>query len=142
MPFLRILVGMVFVVSGAEKLIWPYQNFLYVIENYHILPGFLEMLTARTFPWIELFLGIFMVLGLWLDFTLRGVLVMAAVFIMVVSQAIVRQLPVSECGCFGQLISLPLKKIILLDSGILILVFCMIKKFSATSRFSLDNRMK
>ena len=139
---LRIFLGLLFVVSGGEKVIWPYQNFLYVIESYQILPGFLEIFVARVFPWLELILGIFMILGLWLSWTLRGVMVMVAIFIVIVSQAIIRGLPLSECGCFGQLISLPLHKIILLDSGIFMTVFLMIRKFKSASRFSLDNQFK
>ena len=142
LPLARILIGMLFIVSGGEKLIWPYQNFLYVIESYQILPGALETIVARVFPWIELFLGIFLVLGLWLSQILRGALVTSATFIVVVSQALVRQLPISECGCFGQLISLGLEKIILLDSGIFILILIMLWKFPFVSKFSLDERLK
>ena len=34
---LRFLLGALFIVFGAEKLLIPYQNFQYVIENYQML---------------------------------------------------------------------------------------------------------
>ena len=53
--FLRWFIGIIFIVSAGEKLIGPYQNFLYVIESYAFIPDFLQLIVARVLPWIELF---------------------------------------------------------------------------------------
>ena len=134
----RILIGLVFVVSGAEKLVWPYQNFLYVIQGYQLLPSGLDEAVAHIFPWIEFLLGLFMVLGFWLPVTLRGVLTVLTTFILIVSQAIVRKLPLGECGCFGQLISFPLPVIVVMDSVFFALTFLAFLNLKKTEAFSLD----
>jgi len=129
---------LLFVVSGFEKLTGPYQNFLYVIQNYDILNPVLQELTARILPWFELFLGVFLILGLWISWALRGILVLIVSFLFVVGQALIRQLPIGECGCFGNLVSLPLHMVFLLDCTLLFLAVFLLRKVDCTSRVSLD----
>ena len=124
--------------SGMEKLISPYQNFLYVIQQYQVLIPFFEEVTARVFPWVELILGVFLLLGLWLKWTLRGVMALFLVFVGIVGQAILRGLPIDECGCFGSLISLPLSTVMAFDFSVLILIGVLSKKIGNTEYFSLD----
>ena len=95
---IRVFIGVLFIVSGTEKLVEPYQNFLYVIQSYKVLPDILEEPAAHFFPWLELFFGLFVLLGLWLKSALIGVGVLLTTFIIVVGQAIGRQLPITECG--------------------------------------------
>lgn len=139
-PFVvvRILIGILLIVSSSEKLIGPYQNFLYVVQNYQLLPGFLENVVARIFPWIELFVGVFLVLGLWLKAVLRAALVLLMIFIVVVAQALLRHLDIAECGCFGGLISVPPAKVMIFDSILLSLTGLMLFRFQRTVIFSLD----
>ena len=114
------MIGSFFVVSGFEKLIGPYQNFLYVIQNYSFLPLFLAEIVARLLPWFEFFPGIFLVLGLWTKWTLRAVMALLLMFMGVVIQALIRQLPITECGCFGGLISFPLPVILAFDTTVFV----------------------
>ena len=135
---LRIVIGLVFLVSGFEKVVSPYQNFLYVIQAYQLLPGWGQELTARLFPWMELFIGIFMVLGLWTQGAAKAVLLMLAVFITVVGQALLRGLPVDQCGCFGEMVHISPSKVIVLDSGLLLLTVFLLRYPSKTAQLSLD----
>jgi len=134
----RILVGSVFLVSGFQKLIGPYQNFLYVVQTYAFLPVVLEEVVARGLPWIELFLGLFLVCGLWIRWTLRFTILLFVMFIGVVGQALVRGLPIDECGCFGSLITIPPAGVMALDATMLGLCGLMLKKPDYTSIFSFD----
>ena len=134
----RFLIGCVFLVSGFEKIITPYQNFLYVIEGYEILPTSFATLVAKVFPWIEIFVGIFLVLGLWLKESLTAAIILFLVFIGVVAQALVRQLPIGECGCFGELISFPLKGVLLMDICLLGLVVFSLKNLRKMQFLSFD----
>lgn len=138
--FVLIRVGLasIFIVSGFEKLTGPYQNFLYVIEGYDIFPRLLELFTAHTIPWVEFFIGIFLFLGLWTIWALRGFLLMVTVFIVIVSQAILRQLPITECGCFGELMSFPLHIVLLFDSCLFLLTAGLILKMDQSTSLSLD----
>lgn len=134
----RILIGCLFIVSGFEKLIGPYQNFLYVVQSYEFLPTLLEEITARTLPWIELFLGVFLVIGLWLKWALRSIGIVVFLFILIVSQALLRKLPIDECGCFGALISLPLYAVLIFDSTLFLLTGVLLKQEKSINIFSLD----
>jgi len=135
---IRILIGCLFVVSGFEKLIGPYQNFLYVVQSYEFLPTLMEDAVARVLPWIELFLGVFLITGLWLKWTLRSTLILFLMFILIVGQALLRGLPIDECGCFGSLISLPLAAVLILDSTLFLITGLLIKQEKHTVFFSFD----
>ncbi len=134
----RILLGCFFIVSGFEKLITPYQNFLYVVQNYELFPDVLEIGVAHTVPWIELFLGLFLVLGLWLRYVFMGQLVLISCFILIIGQALIRNLPITECGCLGELISFPLQVTILIDSALLLLTVFLFRNLSKSQQYSLD----
>jgi len=131
-------VGCLFVFSGLEKLLGPYQNFLFVVETYDVVNTPLEMFTARVLPWVELLFGAFVLCGLWLRVSLTVVMCMSVTFMIVVGQAILRKLPITDCGCFGESFSPPLEFIILFDAGLFILALILLKKINLTSRFSLD----
>lgn len=135
---LRILIGILFIVSGLEKIINPYQNFLYVIENYELLPVSLAEVVARVFPWVEFITGIFMLLGFWLKQALTATLILFGIFITVVLQAIVRKLPVVDCGCFGGLIHLNLQTVFLMDTCLLIITSLLVYNIGKTRSLSLD----
>ena len=134
----RVLVAGLLIFSGLEKLISPYQNFLYVIQSYQLLPPMGEEWTAKIFPWIEFLVGLFLGLGLWTQCALRGALVLFTVFVTVVGQALIRHLPISECGCFGEAISLPLQTVLLMDSFIWLLIVKLLFQLAKTSALSLD----
>jgi len=116
-----------------------YQNFLYVVQGYDLGNPFLEKLTAWVVPWVELFLGAFLVLGLWLPLVLRLTWVLTIAFITVVTQAIIRELPLEECGCFGQLLSIPPRGIIIFDMFMLIALAILIVHIQKTSYMGLDS---
>lgn len=136
--FLRIFIGFVFFVSGTEKLISHYQNFLYVIQAYDIVPAPLDEWAARFFPWSELIMGVFTILGLWTIWALRGLLISTTAFLFVVGQAMLRNLPIEKCGCFGQLVSIPLPMILLMDTIMWICIVYLIIRIERTNRLSLD----
>ncbi len=139
--FLRILLGLLFTVVGAEKLISPYQNFLYVVQSYELFPlslTFLEEMTARILPWIEFLLGVFLLLGLWLKSVLRGFFILIGSFMVSVIQALIRKLPIDHCGCFGEMFSVSLPVILILDSFLLLCVLILMAKHKETSLLSLD----
>ena len=140
--FLRIFIGLVLFISGSEKLISPYQNFLYVIQAYEMLPSWLERLAALGVPWVELFVGIFMILGLWIHWSLKGALLLFASFIIIVGQALLRHLPIDQCGCFGESIHILPQYIIVFDSFVLLSIFWLIRNPSQIKVFSLDQRFK
>ena len=134
----RIFIGLLFVVSGLEKLSTPYENFLYVIRGYEIFPYPLDFLAAVCVPWFELISGAFILLGLWWKPALGALWVFTIGMIIVVGQAMARKLPIQECGCFGDLVSVPLIVIFIFDSVMQVVMILLIKFAARTSVFSLD----
>lgn len=135
---IRIILGFLFIVSGMEKVISPAANFQYVIEGYAIFPPVLAHAASVVFPWMELFTGLFIMLGLWLSQSLVSLLLMTTTFIVIVGQAIIRKLPLENCGCFGNLIHLPLQGVIMLDSVIFALTVLLLLNTTEASKFGLD----
>ena len=135
---LRIFMGIFFAVVAVEKLLTPYENFLYVIQGYDIVPPFLARLAALTVPWVEFFLGVFLVLGLWLKQVLRFLLLLNGAFILLLGQALLRNLPMKDCGCYGELLSIPLHVSILIDIGLFLTAGGLLKYCSRTACMSLD----
>ena len=136
---IRFLIGCIFLVSAFEKLTTPYQNFLLVIESYQLVPTNFGVFIAKTMPWLELFAGLFLVLGLWLKETMAIVILLFLTFLFVVGQALVRKLPIDECGCFGELLVLPPEAVFAMDTVLLICSILLIKYHKKALRFSLDS---
>jgi len=135
---LRVIIGSIFLVSSLGKLFSSYQNFLYVIQAYQLLPSWGEVLTAQIFPWVELIVGVFVLLGLWTPWALRGALVLFGVFVVVVGQALLRGLPLESCGCFGEWIHLKPQVVIVMDSLSLLLTLVMLRNILQAKKFGLD----
>jgi len=132
-------VGLFFVVSGFEKLISPYENFSYVVQGYELLNNSLSDIVALVFPWIEFIVGVFMALGLWLKLSLRVLWAVIVIFIFVLAQALLRNLPIKDCGCFGELFSLPPHVTLIFDSCLLVIVSFLRRFLQKTLTLSLDN---
>ncbi len=135
---LRFALAAVFLVSGWEKAVNPSENFLYVLQAYDVLPDALARLAAVVFPWIELGLGVSLALGLWLKAGLAGAVGVSGSLMMIVAQAIIRHLPIDDCGCFGNLVHLPLRGVIFLDAALLAGALRCLGSLSAVRRFSVD----
>ena len=94
---IRVILGLVFIYASYDKILDP-GNFARDIANYHIIPFGLENSIAIILPWIELFIGLGIILGIFLDgsvFLSGGFLVL---FILMIFQAMMRGFNI-ECGC-------------------------------------------
>ncbi len=136
---LRAAIGGIFIFSGLSKILSPYQNFLYVVQAYALLPAWAETLTAQFFPWLELITGVFVALGLWTGWSLRAASVLYGIFICVVGQALIRKLSLENCGCFGDFIHLKPQTVICLDTAGLLLTLALQRKLAYVKKFSLDS---
>ena len=129
----RIIVGLMFIVVGVGKIANP-EEFAKEIANYQILPYLFVNITAIIVPWIELFAGILLLLGVQTKSSSIVIAVMTVVFTIAVIIAIAKGLNI-ECGCYSNIASqqVGLPKV-LENIGLLILTFIIIlsdnKKFS------------
>ena len=94
---IRLLLGATFIYVSYNKILDP-AKFARDISNYHIIPFGLENTVAIILPWLELIIGLGIVLGVCIDanvFISGGLLIL---FIILIAQAILRGFNI-ECGC-------------------------------------------
>lgn len=139
--FLRLCLGGIFIVSATEKLLSPVEIFIYTIQSYEVMYHFdLIELIALILPWTELFIGVFLFCGLWTRFALFGSGLLAGGFIILVGQAITRNLTLWDCGCLGDLFHWPLRVSFALEWTILVLSILLYLKIKEANQFSLDHK--
>jgi uncharacterized membrane protein YphA (DoxX/SURF4 family) len=121
----RILLGLIFVYAAYSKLHfnggWHLRDYYFLfamgIDSYRMLPlGAVEWM-ARILPWLELGLGMLLVIGVgvrWAGLLLTALLV---VFMIALAHAALGGLEIN-CGCFGTNSVKPSHELIL-DGGLL-----------------------
>ena len=138
--FLRLAAGSIFVISGFVKLMQPYQNFLATIRAYEILSAPTAVALARTMPWVEFLIGVFLIVGLLSRLSILVLWALNTVFIGVISSALIRRLPIQECGCFGDSFSLTPQQTLCLDIALWMVFVCLASFFENARCFSLDKK--
>jgi uncharacterized membrane protein YphA (DoxX/SURF4 family) len=96
---IRLVLGFVFIYASIDKIVHP-GEFAQAIYNYRMLPHWTVNFMALVMPWLELFCGILIAVGIFFRGSAFMIGVMLAVFIIAISSALVRGLDIS-CGCFS-----------------------------------------
>jgi uncharacterized membrane protein YphA (DoxX/SURF4 family) len=95
----RLTLAGIFIYASLDKIAHP-AAFAKDVYNYQILPDALINLTALVLPWLELFLGLCLLAGIWLPgavLTVNGLLI---VFLGALVFNMARGLDIN-CGCFS-----------------------------------------
>ncbi|HTP80632.1 MAG TPA: MauE/DoxX family redox-associated membrane protein [Bacteroidota bacterium] len=96
----RILVGLLFILAGAEKM-GDTEAFALSIMNYQLSSESVATLLATVLPWVEFLAGLAILTGVYF----RGASLIAALSLVLftgaVATALLRRLDIS-CGCFTQ----------------------------------------
>ncbi len=87
-----------FIYASLDKIAHP-EEFAKQIGYYKALPFGLENLLAIILPWAELIMGICLIAGLLVDGAALVSIIMMLVFILAISQAMLRGIDIT-CGCF------------------------------------------
>jgi uncharacterized membrane protein YphA (DoxX/SURF4 family) len=95
----RLIVGITFVYASLDKIAHPDQ-FARAVYNYKILPGSLINIFAITLPWIELFCGLFLILGLFIESSSLVIVFLLVIFTIALSSSFLRGIDLA-CGCFN-----------------------------------------
>jgi len=94
----RLLLGGIFIYASYDKIIHPVP-FAEIIYNYQILPDVLVNPASLFLPWLELLVGLSLLLGIWLS----GAVLISNLLLMVFFSTLVfnmaRGLDI-DCGCF------------------------------------------
>jgi uncharacterized membrane protein YphA (DoxX/SURF4 family) len=94
----RLVVGGVFIYASLDKVLHP-EAFARIVFNYHLVPAPLINLAAITLPWVELGVGLFLVLGIWTRASGLILTTLVVVFLIALSINWFRGVSL-ECGCF------------------------------------------
>jgi len=97
----RMILGVIFFYAGSIKVLDP-QGFALAVYNYHILPEFLINTVAVILPWIEVFAGAALILGLLVPGASLIVSGLLLIFFCALAVSLARGLDIS-CGCFSTL---------------------------------------
>lgn len=135
-PFLRIFVGMILIYSGYIKIIEPVEVFYNSIISYKVIEGKTAYFVALILPWFELYLGSFVLLGLFERYVLILSISLFCLFEVLLLQAIIRGLEITNCGCFGARNSNSINVEFSLNLIWLLFLFL---SYKFRSSFSLDN---
>lgn len=96
---LRYVLAGIFLLASYDKILHP-AEFASIVRDYKMIPEYTVNIVAILLPWLELMLGILLVLGRWLDgtFLLVNLLFFAFFGSLVLNK--MRGIDVS-CGCFS-----------------------------------------
>ena len=95
----RLILGVVLLVAGGLK-IGNLPKSAMAVRSYELLPVSLANFLGYTLPWIEIGLGLLLIVGVTVKISgALGALTMLA-FIIAIAQAWARGLSI-DCGCFG-----------------------------------------
>ena len=94
----RLFLGGIFVYASYDKILHPVP-FAEIVYNYQILPDVLVNLVSLFLPWLELLVGLSLILGIWLPGAVLICNVLLLVFFSTLVFNMARGLDI-DCGCF------------------------------------------
>jgi len=95
----RWILGLIFIYASIHKIADPIA-FSETIYNYQIMPDMLVNFFAIWLPWLELFAGFSLIIGIWIKGGALIISILSTAFAIAVGSAIFRGLDIS-CGCFS-----------------------------------------
>jgi putative oxidoreductase len=130
---LRFGLGGLLIFASLGKISHPYE-FAVIIENYRVLGDGLSRWIAVWLPYLELGVGLLLVIGIWLDAASVINAGLLFIFLVLVTQAYIRHLDI-DCGCFSIEHSEPIGLIKILENvgyfcGSLLFVYFVYRKKS------------
>lgn len=125
--FVRLTVGMIFLLSGAGKL-FDITSFTITVSSFHILPAKLIIPFSTVIPFAEVLFGIAFILGGFIKASGVGLSVLLVSFLIAIGIKLNEGTP-ADCGCGGVIVSdqvslfLFFKDVLVLIAVIIVFVF-------------------
>lgn len=122
----RLILGGVLVFAAYTKLYfggqWHFSDYQFIfaiaIDSYKMLPFWAVNWMARILPWVEIFLGAGLIVGVGLRWFGSATILLLLVFMVALTHAVVLRLEI--CGCYGNNSVSP-KQELVNDAGLMIL---------------------
>jgi uncharacterized membrane protein YphA (DoxX/SURF4 family) len=97
---LRLMLAGVFLYAAWTKLRQPWLMFALSIDAYQLLPEWAVLTTARVLPWLELAIGVLLLIGVWLRYVSILAAAILGVFFAIMLLSFGQGMGI-DCGCFG-----------------------------------------
>lgn len=117
----RLIVGGVLVYAGAGKAAGPSEEFALVIAYYQLLPRDMVMTVAAFLPWVEVFIGWALLLGVFTRVAAGAACALFGFFLLALLSVLARGIELPNCGCFGDALHFTIPQALLFDSVMLAL---------------------
>ncbi len=95
----QLALGVIFIAAAVSKIADP-PGFAHEVYNYRLLPGGAVNAMALVLPWLEILVGLALVLGIWRQTAAGIVGLLLVLFVGALSINLARGRPI-DCGCFG-----------------------------------------
>jgi len=133
---LRLGLGGTFVVSSATKL-QAQAEFTQKVLSYNMLPEIVARPFAGVLPFVELFLGCCLLLGVFIRFTSALSIPLVLSFTIANLYAIVRHVGEFHCGCLGDLVNLSHSASLAIDVAMMMVAAILLVHSSKAERLGL-----
>lgn len=97
--YFRLFIGGMFLFAGGMKVLDPH-GFAQAVSNYRLLPEATVSLCAVVLPWIEIIVGLSLLVGIWVPGAALVASSLLILFAGALAISLVRGLDIS-CGCFS-----------------------------------------
>jgi uncharacterized membrane protein YphA (DoxX/SURF4 family) len=134
----RILIGILFIWAAIGKILHPAQ-FAEAISNYRLLPTVAINFFALTLPWIELIVGIFLLIGFQIKPSSFITICLLIMFTSALAISLIRGLDI-DCGCFTGTGARTITTALIQD--IILLVMCIHVFFNDNKFLSIEHILK
>lgn len=126
MPIIRIVIGLVFVISAIAKL-FPVELFEYQLVEKNLCTWDLSPIISRIIIYTEAILGLLIICKIYPRRVIPVAVVLLAVFTIYLFLDIIKNGNVGNCGCFGDVILLTPKEGILKNLFLLLFLIIILK---------------
>lgn len=134
----RLAIGSVLIYAGFVKAVAPSAEFAAMIAAYKILPAKMIPALAIALPYVEMWVGLFVLTGLFSSTAPLAATGLFGMFLIALSSALLRGIDLVSCGCFGA-DSLSPKTTLGMDFGFLVLSLILYKMQQFPQPMTLDD---
>ncbi len=133
----RALIGGILIYAGFMKAVGPSAEFAAVIAAYKIIPAALVTPLSIAIPYAEMWVGLFVLFGLYTRQAALTATLLFSVFLMALLSVLLRGIDLASCGCFGPEAISP-RYTILMDGILLALSVFLLRQTKIPPPYSLD----
>lgn len=120
----RVFIGLILISTGVGKGL-DMAGFVSVLEGYQFLPYWLSVIFAYTLPFIELGIGISLLIAFKPVFTAWLAVGLHSLMLNVVLITLYRGIEVANCGCFGVFLARPLTPLTAFEDIVMLVMSCL-----------------